>query len=384
MKKRILWVFLGGTTLLFAVMAGCGGNPGEKEYEKAMEAWARQDLVRAQSQLEKALRKLTGNEKKSVACNQLGIICWQLGKRDRAIESFGESCRLSGDLTGANLNLGSALYHNGQLNEARMELTKILNEQPGNTRARIYLGLVLMQLKDWQGAYTELNAALREEPNLAAGQNALALAELHLNRNTDTAVKRLKQLLAAYPDYAPAVFNLAVIDEQWNRDPAAALSRYRQYLEKAGEKEPQRAYAGKAVERLSRVGPDDPRGTEPSGSDPAAANRYIAEGSRLHAAKKYSEAVRQYQLAIQADPSRVNAHYNLALSHYELRQYREAVRACAEALKLDPGYTNARYMLALSYAQLKEWNNAEREAGRLKQNDPEKADTLLKYIQSQR
>ena len=110
MKNKVLTLTVGGICLLFAVLAGCGGNPGEKEYNRAMASWKENDLVRAQSQLEKAIRKLSGNEIRSVANNQLGIILWQLEKKDEAIERFAESCRLSDDLTGANLNLGTTLY----------------------------------------------------------------------------------------------------------------------------------------------------------------------------------------------------------------------------------------------------------------------------------
>ena len=202
MKNKTLLLIGGGVCLLFAVFSGCGGHPGEKDYNKAMASWKKNDLVRAESQLEKAIRKLSGNEEKSVANNQLGIILWNLGKHDQAIESFGESCRLGENLSGANLNLGIALYYAGQSEQAELEFTKILNEEPDHAVARFFLGLVHMQKKDWKGASQEIIKGLGAEPNDAAGQNALALAELHLNRKSDVAVKRLKQLVAAHSDYA--------------------------------------------------------------------------------------------------------------------------------------------------------------------------------------
>ena len=79
-NKTLLIMVCGGVCLLFAVFSGCGGRPGEKEYNKAVASWEGGDLVRAQSQLEKAIRKLSSSEKKSVANNQLGIIRWNLGK----------------------------------------------------------------------------------------------------------------------------------------------------------------------------------------------------------------------------------------------------------------------------------------------------------------
>lgn len=380
MKDKIVLIISGCILMFFAVFSGCGGPAGEKEYNKAMAAWKKNDLVRAQSQLEKAIRKLSGNEKKSVAHNELGLILWKLGKTDQAIESFGESCRLVENLSGANLNLGIALYYAGQSEQAELEFTKILNEEPDNAIARFFLGLVHMQQQNWKTASQELTTGLRTTPNDAAGQNALALTELHLNRNADAAVKRLKQLLAAHPDYAPAAYNLAVIHEQWLQNPGAALGWYKQYLQKAEENGLQVAAAEQAITRLSQVGPHAPKTTDEKRNDPAAAALYIAQGTKLHASKQYREAVEQYEKAIEADPTKATAHYNLGLSHYELKQYRQTAEACSAALKLDRDSVDARYMLALSYARLGEWNNAEREANILKKADATRGESLLKYI----
>lgn len=376
-KKKLLMIG-SGICLLFAVFSGCGERAGEKEYNKAMASWKAGDLVRAQSRFEKAIRKLSGNEIKSVANNQLGIILWNLGKHDQATKRFGESCRLAADLSGANLNLGIALYHAGQLEQAEFEFTKILNEQPTNMVARSFLGLVHMRKRDWKGASAQLTAGLRDNPNDAAAQNALALAELHFNKNSDVAARRLKQVVSAYPDYAPATYNLAVIHDQWMGNKSAALGWYKQYLAKAGEDGAQVAFARKAIARLSKMGP------EPAPPSPAVALQHIAQGSKLHAVKKYREAVQQYELAIKADPSQTTAHYNLGLSHYELEQYDEAAQACSNALKLDSGSADARYMLALSYARQGKWNDAEREAKTLKKVDSKRGKSLLKYISDAR
>jgi len=383
-NKTLLIMICSGVCLLFSVFSGCGGNPGEKEYNKAMASWEDGDLVRAQSQLEKAMRKLSGNEKKSVANNQLGIIRWNLGKHAQAIESFSESCRLAEELGGANLNLGIALYHAGQLELAEFEFTKMLNEQPTNTVAQSFLGLVHMQKKSWQDASKVLATGLRTNPNDATGQNALALAELHLNGNSDVAVKRLKQLVAAYPEYAPATYNLAVIYDQWIHNKSAALGWYKQYLQKTAEKSREVEFAKQAIARLDRKVKNAASATPGKQTNPEAAAQYIAKGTKLHAAKKYREAVEQYEKAIEADPSQATVHYNTGLSYYELKKYAEAAKACSEALKLDPRSADARYMLALSYARQSKWSDAKREAKSLKKIDATRGESLLKYISNTR
>ncbi|MCF7864562.1 MAG: tetratricopeptide repeat protein [Kiritimatiellales bacterium] len=375
MKNKKLVMMSGGLCLLFALFLGCGERSGEKEYSKAMDSWRSGDLVRARTLLEKSIRKLSGNEKKSEAYNQLGIILWQLQESDASIEAFGKSCGLTDEMSGANLNLGLALFQAGRTDEAEVALNNVLGAEPGNATARATIGLIEMRKKNWSKAAQETTAAVRTQPRDPAGQNALALAELHANRNTEAAIARLKQILSANPGYAPAAYNLAVVYDQWLGNKSAAQGWYNQYIQKAGTDGSHVKAAQSAIARLAGNAP----AIRPS-TNPDDAARYIAEGTTLHTAKKYSEAVAQYEKAIQADPSQKNAYYNMGLSYYELKKYPDAARACQDALKLDPGFANARYMLALAYVQQRSWADAEREAKTLGKTDTARAEGLLKYI----
>ncbi len=380
MKHKNTFIAIGGIFLLLVIFVGCGERSGEKEYNKAMASWKNGNLVRAQGQLEKSLRKLSGTEKRSEANNQLGLILWNLGKYDQAVEKFEESCRLAQELSGANLNLGIALYHVGQLEQAEFELTKILNEQPAHSTARSYMGFIQMQQKDWKGASKELTENLRPNPNSPSGQNALALAELHLNGKSTAAIARLKKLASTYPDYAPARYNLAVIYDRWLHNNSDALDAYRHYLAKADADAPQRQTAEQAIARLSGMANAPPSVQ----SNPDKASRLIAAGLNLHTAKKYSAAVKQYEQAVRADPTQKTAHYNMGLSYYALKNYSAAAKACSVALKVDPTFTDARYMLVLSYCKQGQWSSAEREAKILKKIDSARGKSLLDYISGAR
>jgi tetratricopeptide (TPR) repeat protein len=365
--------------LALAMFAGCGERSGDKEYGKAMAAWKDGDLVRARTLLEKSIRKSSGNEKKSVAWNQLGIILWELGEIKASAEAFGKSCNLTETLTGANLNHGIALFYAGRTEEAEVALNNVLGDNPDNPTAHAILGLIGMQKKSWSNAAREIKKAAQVQPSNPASQSALVLAELHINRNSDVAVRRLKQILSTYPDYAPAAYNLGVIYDKWLGNKSAALSWYKQYLAKAGPNGVQAQAATRAIALLGgTAGTSQP--TAGGQSNPDAAARFIAAGSKLHAAKNYADAVTQYQKAIQADPNHKNAHYNMGLAYYSLKKYSEAAQACINALTLDSRFSDARYMLALAYYQQQLWKDAEREANALKQTDPARADELLKYI----
>jgi tetratricopeptide (TPR) repeat protein len=383
MNNKKIVALGGGLLVMLTLFFGCGEHAGEKEYNKAVASWKDGDYSRAQGQMEKAIRKLADKEKKAVANNELGIILWNLDKQELAVEKFKESCRLTGELTGANLNLGIALFYVGQLEQAEFEFTKILSEQPDNATVRAFIGLIHMEQKNWASAAEVVSSGLKSNPSDPAGQNALALTELHLGENSASAINRLKQTITVYPDYAPAAYNLAVIYDQWLSNKSAALSWYKQYLGKAGTEGEFSDVATKAITRLE--------GTSTNSSDsaikktyPEAAAEYIAQGSKLHTEKKYREAIALYTKAVQADSSQKTAYYNMGLSHYELKNYKEATASYNQALELDNNFSNARYMLSLSYAKQSKWKDAEREAKILKDSAPAQGTAMLKYISDMR
>jgi tetratricopeptide (TPR) repeat protein len=339
--------------------------------------------VRARTHFEKAIRKMSGSEKKSAAENKLGLVLWKLGEVEAAAEAFNESCALSESLTGASLNLGIALYHAGRLDEAEVALNNILGDNPQNQTALAMLGLIAAQKRDWVGATKTISRAVAAKPSDPAAQNALAIAELNSNRNTDLAISRLNKLVSAYPDYAPAAFNLAAIYDHWLGNQTAAAGWYQEYLRKSGPDGSHVESARKAITRLEGRTADEPD-TARTKADPAAAARYMAEGAKRHQEQKYTDAIDQYRKAISADPTQKNAYYNMGLAYYALRNYPETAQACLQALKVDPGFADAQYMLALAYVQQGNWKDAEREAKTLATLDAKRGDEMLKYIASAR
>jgi tetratricopeptide (TPR) repeat protein len=349
-----------------------------------MAAWEEGDLARARAQFEKAIRKTSGNEKKSAALNQLGLVLWELNENEAAAEAFSKSSNLTENLTGANLNMGVALYHAGRYDEAEVALNNVLGEEPRDETALALLGMIEMRKRDWAGASKELTKAATINPNDAAAQNALALAELHQGNNSDRAIERLRKIVAARPDYAPAAFNLGTIHDQWKKDPVSALSWYKHYVTKAGPDGAQTPAANRAIARLGGRPSSAETTRSDSPSDPQAAARYLAAAAKLHGQKKYAEAVSQYQRAIEADRTQKNAYYNMALAYYYDGKYAEAAEACDGALRIDPSAADPRYMLSLSYAKLRKWNDAEREAKALAKIDAARGDQMIKYISDAR
>ncbi|MDF7823999.1 tetratricopeptide repeat protein [Pontiellaceae bacterium B12227] len=383
-KKKIVSASAAVVVALF-MFAGCSGKSGEKQYNKALSAWKDGDLVRARALFENSINKMSGNSQKSTALNQLGLVLWELGESQAAADAFSTSANLAETLSGANLNMGIALYHTGRIDEAEVALNNVLGENPKNETALAILGLIELQKRNWAGATTELTKSASINPRSAAAQNALALAELHQTKNSERAITRLKQLISANPDYAPAAYNLGSIYDHWLRNPSAAMSWYKQYLQKAGENGSHVQSAANAVARLGGT----PATTSTTRSaapkvNPAEAARYMAEGSKLHGAQKYDEAIVAYRKALAADPKHKTAYYNMGLAFYAQGNYSDAATACNSALNIDPNFSDARYMLSLAYAKQKKWNDAEREARELSKTDATRGGQMKKYISDSR
>ncbi|MDF7799759.1 tetratricopeptide repeat protein [Pontiellaceae bacterium B1224] len=383
-SKKIVRISVGILATLI-IFAGCGKKSGEKEYNKAISAWEAGDLVRARTLLEKSARKTSGNAQKSSVLNQLGLVLWELGEAQAAADAFSKSANLSETLTGANLNMGIALFNAGRVDEAEVALNNVLGENPKNETALAVLGLIEMQKRNWAGASTELSKAATLNPRSPAAQNALALAELHQTKNSERALTRLKQIVSAYPDYAPAAFNLGSIYDSWLKNNSAAISWYQQYLEKAGENGSHIQAATAAIARLGGTTSSPPTENRAIPErNQAEAARYMAEGSKLHGAKKYDEAIAQYRKALVADPKYKTAFYNMGLAFYAQENYNNAATACNNALNIDPTFSDARYMLSLSYAKQKKWNDAEREARELAKTDKTRGEQMIDYISNAR
>ena len=137
------------------------------------------DFKGAAEALEEAARDEPLNA--SVQCN-LGIACWKLGRTEQAVEA----------------------------------LQRAANSTGCDTRPLEFLGLVLMDAEGWAGARDVLLEAHQRSTNSARILTCLAAAEI---RSGLDGTPRLQEAVEIDPDYAPALYNMAVA----LRDRAAAL-----------------------------------------------------------------------------------------------------------------------------------------------------------------
>lgn len=346
-RNHLQWtLFAAVVTVLFF---GCGRQPGEKLYYKALLEWDSGNQVRARSLFEKSISRRTGSIENADANNRLGLLLWEMGEFEDAVNAFNESLRIDSGQYPVLCNLGVVLSKTGDFTGAERAFREAALLKPDDPRPLAFAGVVYAKNGKWQEAARNLSKALTRTPNDPKLQTAMALAELH-TRSAPTAVNRLRAVARNRPNYAPALFNLGSIHSYHMQNPAEAKVWYERYLDQASGIDAFSAFARTQLQALQKptVAPKLAY-TPPQNRDREKAQKLFAQAVNLHRTGKTDEAIRQYIRAVEADDSYERAFYNLGLAYYSSGQKSLAGEAFAKAVQLNPAYVEARYNLALVY-----------------------------------
>jgi len=135
------------------------------------EAFVAGDLARARTAYTRVLELVPGN---LVGLVNLGVVEFADGNFARAEELLLEAVRTRIETAPAWLTLGIIYMDQGRLNEALAALTQATLYDPGNPRARNYLGVVIGR-KGWlDGAQSELRRAVEIDPSYSDAHFNLA------------------------------------------------------------------------------------------------------------------------------------------------------------------------------------------------------------------
>lgn len=85
---------------------------------------------------------------------------------------------------------------------------------------------------------------------------------------------------------------------------------------------------------------------------------YTQRGNAYFKKGQYTQAIGEYNEALEKNPSYIVAYYNRSVAYTRLEQYDRAVNDCNKALQLDPQHANSYYTRGLSYWHLGSKNQA--------------------------
>ena len=209
-----------------ALLAGCK-PPGPKALLDGKRLLENGRIPEAIERLKVATELLRTNAQ---AWNYLGVAYHQAGQWPNATNAYKRALLTSPDLMEARLNLGTLYLELGRASEAKSEFTAYTLSRPNDAEGFQRLASAEMQLREALLAELHARKAIQLDDANASGWNALGLIQLQRARPRDAA-QSFGMALQKKSGFAPALLNLAIVNQQQLGDRATALKLYRQYLE---------------------------------------------------------------------------------------------------------------------------------------------------------
>jgi tetratricopeptide (TPR) repeat protein len=166
------------------------------------------------------------------AWNYLGLACHYAGQAAEAERAYQRALGLDRDLTEAHYNLGCLWLEQKRpekLEGAKMELTAFILRRGNSVEGLLKLGAAQLRSREWAAAEKSLNEALRLSPQNPEALNGLGLARAERGHPND-ALEYFNKALKQHPNYRPALLNQAIVAQQYVKDRALALQKYREFL----------------------------------------------------------------------------------------------------------------------------------------------------------
>lgn len=397
MKKQTVFLHLFFLAITATCFFACHSSPGDREFSHGIKAFENGNFVRAKDFFTKSINRRPGHIDNALTFNYIGLACQKLGRYTEAVDAFQESRRLNPEYADPVYNLGVVYYQDGKRDTALQFFQEASLIWDNDTRAQEYMIYILCMENEWQRARNIAQEALAHTPDAVRILNMLAVIELQLD-NAQEAIDHLIQALNANSEFGPAIFNMAQINHNLigNKDDARA---YFESFVKLSSEEPQHTLALKLIDSLqdhqgavvedsaflettrneppatsSQKPPVQPfrTDTEPKSlyadaMDNArkASNRGdIAEAVALYL-KAAAEARRKQQpenrekalrAAVRDCFDEAKAHYALGQFLMEKDRYEEALKAFKQAAVLGPDWQAAHLALAEAALQSDEYD----------------------------
>jgi tetratricopeptide (TPR) repeat protein len=216
------------TAAVFIILAALAGGctpPGPR----ALLAGKRLlEKGRPREAVEKLREAATLLKTNAIAWDYLGLAYHYTGQWEEAERAYQRALQYDRDLTEAHYNLGCLWLEQNKLEGARLELIACTLLRANFVEGQLKLGTVELRLHDLSGAEKSFEA-LRSSPRHAEALNGLGLVRAQRGHPADAAAF-FTSALKAQPQYGPALLNLAIVSQQYLRDPRLALQKYQEYL----------------------------------------------------------------------------------------------------------------------------------------------------------
>ena len=280
------------------------------------------------------------------ALHFLGILKYQLGNYDSAIECIEKVLQRNPNDPDAYYNLGLAFKGKGHLDKAIACYQKALQFNPDFANAHYNLGTALQEKGQYDEAITHYQKALQLDPNLSGVYYNLGIISQDKGQ-IDEAITYYQKALQLNPNLSDAYNNLGLsLREKGQLD--EAITCYEKALQ----------------------------------LDPYYADAYSNLGNVFREKGQPNDAITYYQKAIELNPNFAAAYNNLGNALYDREQIEDAVACFQKALQLKPDFAEACSNLVFQFQQMCVWKELESMAGKLNGLTRKSLDTGTKPAES--
>ena len=196
-----------------------------------------------------------------------------------------------------------------------------------------------------------LERQIAEHPQFPDLHNQLGIA-LSLAGDTEGAGKEFRKAVDLNPGYVEAHLNLAVT------------------LSEIGRYEEAQAEFHKAAELEYGAGPDQAKREIPKSFRSKIGHKHAEVGDLYREISRYAEAIREYEYALQVNPSFLDIRLKMGKAYLEMQLKEEAITEFRKILEVNPGFVEARAALGFALYCLGERVQAEAEWRTCLEQDP--------------
>lgn len=221
--------------MLAVFVSGCS-RPGPRALIEGKQLIDQGDYQGAIGKLRLATSLLRTNAQ---AWNYLGLACQHAGQLTNAWQAYQRALNLDHDLPEPHYNLGCLWLEQHRLASAGTEFTTYTLRRSRSPEGWMKLGTTQLRSVGviaasarapmLEAAEKNLREALRLDPRNLETLNALGLVKVQQRRAQEGA-QYFAEAVKQKRDYAPALLNLAVVEQLYLSEPQRALQTYRKYL----------------------------------------------------------------------------------------------------------------------------------------------------------
>ena len=294
----------------------------------------------------------------AAALHEQAISAMHRGETFAAIEHLKKALDTRHDFEDAYRDLCFALFHVGQIGNAKDAALRGLKYFPDSFDLNFYLGNLYFESGDCMNAADCYHKALALRPQDSAARFNLGRVQQELGE-LDLAIETYRDVVAGAPGFVDAHLNLgALLGDQGLVD--EALACYKKALKVKPDCTGAHNNIGYLLKAQGKLEEALAAFRKELAVNPGMAKTHNNIGNVFQAQGKLDKAMDSYRQAAAVDPENVDAYQNLAQCYTVQRNLNAALECSRKVLELDPDFLLGRAQMLHVLQHLCRWDELDK------------------------